>query len=108
MSWLSTYHACTRWLATEAGRTEPLAISALQPVRITKDLSIFPGLDLARRQQAMVGTTDQLVDQLRAYQDAGLEHLHTVVSTDSTIPTADAVDAMELFMREVWPAYLAR
>jgi hypothetical protein len=56
----------------------------------------------------MVGTTDQLVDQLRAYQDAGLEHLHTVVSTDSTIPTADAFDAMELFMREVWPAYLAR
>jgi alkanesulfonate monooxygenase SsuD/methylene tetrahydromethanopterin reductase-like flavin-dependent oxidoreductase (luciferase family) len=96
-----------RAMATEAGRTEPLTISALQPVRITRDPSIFPSLDLAHRQQAMVGTIDQLVSQLKAYQDAGLEHLHTAVSTDSTIPATDGVDAMELFMREVWPAYLA-
>jgi probable F420-dependent oxidoreductase len=100
---ISRLHA----MAAEAGRTEPIAISALQPVKITKDPSIFPSLDLAHRQQAMVGTIGQLVNQLKAYQDTGLEHLHTVVSTDSTIPTTDAVGAMELFMREVWPAYLA-
>jgi hypothetical protein len=56
----------------------------------------------------MVGTVEQVVDQLVAYRDAGVEHIHTFVSTDDTIGVTDPVDGMELFLREVWPAFLAR
>jgi probable F420-dependent oxidoreductase len=104
---MAEHGARLKAMAVEAGRTDDIMISTLQPVMITKDPSIYPRLDHPHRQQSMVGTVDQLVTQLRAYREAGVEHLHTQVSTDDTIPTTGNVDGMELFMREVWPAYLA-
>ena len=56
----------------------------------------------------MTGTVEQVVDQIVAYRDAGVEEIHTVVSTDDGFGAKDAVDGMELFLREVWPAFLAR
>jgi alkanesulfonate monooxygenase SsuD/methylene tetrahydromethanopterin reductase-like flavin-dependent oxidoreductase (luciferase family) len=55
----------------------------------------------------MVGTVDQIVEQLVAYRDAGVAHIHTFVSTDETVGLDNQVDGMELFLREVWPAFRA-
>ena len=74
---------------------------------MTKDPSIYPSLDDAHRRQAMVGTVEQVVEQLVAYRDAGVRHVHTFVGSDDTIGVHDPVDGMELFLREVWPAFLA-
>ena len=56
----------------------------------------------------MTGTVDQVVDQLVAYRDAGVEEIHTLVSTGDGYGPMSGVDGMELFLREVWPAFLAR
>ena len=56
----------------------------------------------------MTGTVEQVVDQLVAYRDAGVEEIHTLVSTDDAYGARSGVDGMELFLREVWPAFLAR
>jgi probable F420-dependent oxidoreductase len=95
-------------LAAEAGRSGDIPVSLLVNTRLTRDASVYPGLDDAHRRQAMVGTVEQVVDQLVAYRDAGVEQIHTSVATDATIGLSDPVDAMELFLREVWPAFLAR
>jgi probable F420-dependent oxidoreductase len=95
-------------MAADAGRTGDIPVSLLVNCRLTRDAGILPGLDDAHRRQAMVGTVDQVVDQLVAYRDAGVAEIHTSVTTDATIGLPDPVDAMELFLREVWPAFLAR
>jgi hypothetical protein len=95
-------------MATAAGRTDDIPVSLLVAAHLTKDASVYPGLDDAHRRQSMTGTVEQVVDQLVAYRDAGVEEIHTVVSTDGTLGATDAVDGMELFLREVWPAFLAR
>ena len=70
---------------------------------------IDPGVARRRRTDARrwSGTVEQVVEQLVAYRDAGVSHVHTFVSTDATIGLHDPVDGMELFLREVWPAFLA-
>jgi probable F420-dependent oxidoreductase len=95
-------------MAREAGRDEQIPISLLVGTTLTRDPSVLPGLDDAHRRQAMVGTVEQVVDQLVAYRDAGVAHVHTFVGTDDSIGLHDPVDGMELFLREVWPAFLAR
>lgn len=95
-------------MAQEAGRDEQIPISLLVGTTLTRDPSVLPGLDDAHRRQAMVGTVEQVVDQLVAYRDAGVAHVHTFVGTDDSIGLHDPVDGMELFLREVWPAFLAR
>jgi len=95
-------------MARDAERADQIPVSLLVGTSLTKDASILPGLDDAHRRQAMVGTVEQVVDQLVAYRDAGVAHVHTFVGTDDTIRLHDPVDGMELFLREVWPAFLAR
>ena len=95
-------------MAREAGRTDEIPVSLLVGTTLTKDASTLPGLDDAHRRQAIVGTVEQVVDQLVAYRDAGVAHVHTFVATDDTIGLHDPVDGMDLFLREVWPAFLAR
>jgi probable F420-dependent oxidoreductase len=95
-------------MAADAGRSGDIPVSLLVGVSMTKDASVYPALDDPHRRQSMVGTVDQIVDQLVAYRDAGVEHVHTFVTTDDTIGRHDPVDGMELFLREVWPAFLAR
>ena len=94
--------------AAEVGRTEEIPMSILVLTHLTADASVLPALDAPARRQAMVGTVDQVVDQLVAYRDAGVEHIHTAVSADESFGVRDAVDGMELFLREVWPAFQAR
>ncbi len=94
-------------LAAGAGRTGSIPVSLLVATHLTTDASVHAGLDAAHRRQSMVGTVDQVVDQLVAYRDAGVEEIHTVVSTDAALGSG-AVDGMELFLKEVWPAFLAR
>src|SRR5438046_2170526 len=94
-------------MALTAGRPAALPVSLLVAAVITKDASVYPALDEPQRRQAMIGTPDQIVDQLVAYREAGVEEVHTVV-TDTTNDGSDPVDGMELFLREVWPAFLAR
>jgi probable F420-dependent oxidoreductase len=95
-------------MAREAGREDQMPISLLVGTALTRDPSVLAGLDDAHRRQAMVGTVEQVVDQLVAYRDAGVAHVHTFVGTDESIGLHDPVDGMELFLREVWPAFLAR
>jgi probable F420-dependent oxidoreductase len=95
-------------MAHAAGRQDEIPVSLLVGTTLTKDPAILPGLDAAHRRQAMVGTVEQVVEQLVAYRDAGVAHVHTFVGTDDTIGRHDPVDGMELFLREVWPAFLAR
>ena len=94
-------------LATSAGRAKEISMSVLVGCLLTKDPSVYRGLDDPHRRQAMVGTVEQVVDQLVAYRDAGVAEIQTFVDTDSTIQAADQVDGMEFFLREVWPAFLA-
>jgi probable F420-dependent oxidoreductase len=94
-------------MARAAGRHDEIPVSLLVGTTLTRDPAVYRGLDDAHRRQAMVGTVEQVVEQLVAYRDAGVSHVHTFVGTDGTIGTRDAVDGMELFLREVWPAFLA-
>jgi probable F420-dependent oxidoreductase len=95
-------------MATSAGRLGDIPVSILVAAHVTTDATVYPRLDEAHRRQSMTGTVEQIVDQLVAYRDAGVEEVHTVVSTDDTFGARDGVDGMELFLREVWPAFLAR
>jgi probable F420-dependent oxidoreductase len=105
---MAEHKARLQEMATAAGRAGEIPVSILVTARLTKDASVYPGLDDAHRRQSMTGTVEQIVDQLVAYGDAGVEEIHTAVSTDGTFGATDAVDGMELFLREVWPAFLAR
>ncbi len=93
-------------MASEAGRTGDIPASVLVGTRITRDASVYPSLDAPHRRAARVGTVDQLV-QLVAYRDAGVAEIHTVVGTDESVGASGPVAGMELFLREVWPAFLA-
>jgi probable F420-dependent oxidoreductase len=95
-------------MAGDAGRSGDIPVSLLVGAHLTKDASVYPTLDDPHRRQSMVGTVEQIVDQLVAYRDVGVEHVHTFVTTDDTFGRTDPVDGMELFLREVWPAFLAR
>jgi probable F420-dependent oxidoreductase len=94
-------------LARDAGRHDEIPISLLVGTTLTKDPAVFGRLDEAHRRQSIVGTVEQVVEQLVAYRDAGVSHVHTFVGTDETIGVHDPVAGMELFLREVWPAFLA-
>ena len=95
-------------IADEAGRDlRHPGLVAGRRERRRRILSIYPSLDDAHRRQAMVGTVEQIVEQLVAYRDAGVCHVHTFVGSDDTIGVHDPVDGMELSLREVWPAFLA-
>ena len=89
------------------GRDDDIPVSLLVGATLTKDPSIYPSLDDAHRRQAMVGTVEQVVEQFVAYRDAGVRHVHTFVGSDDTVGVHDPVDGMELYLREVWPAFLA-
>ena len=95
-------------LAEQHGRHDPIPVSLLVGTRITRDPSMYPALDDPHRRQSMVGTVEQIVEQLVAYRDAGVEHIHTFVSTDDSTLGADPVAGMAFFLREVWPAFKAR
>jgi alkanesulfonate monooxygenase SsuD/methylene tetrahydromethanopterin reductase-like flavin-dependent oxidoreductase (luciferase family) len=105
---MAEHRARLHAMAREHGRTDEIPVSLLVGATLTKDSSIYPSLDDAHRRQAMVGTVDQIVEQLVAYRDAGVQHVHTFVNTDNTIGLHDPVDGMELFLDEVWPAFVAR
>jgi alkanesulfonate monooxygenase SsuD/methylene tetrahydromethanopterin reductase-like flavin-dependent oxidoreductase (luciferase family) len=105
---MAEHGARLRALAAEAGRTDDIPLSLLVLTHLTADPSMLPALDAPARRQAMVGTVEQVVDQLVAYRDAGVEHVHTAVSADETFGVGNAVDGIELFLREVWPAFQAR
>ncbi len=105
---MAEHKARLQEMATAAGRTDDIPVSLLVATHLTKDASTYGGLDDAHRRQSMTGTVEQLVDQLVAYRDAGVEEIHTLVSTDEALGSRSSVDGMELFLREVWPAFLAR
>lgn len=93
--------------AADAGRVGEIPTSLLIGIRLTKDASIRPGLDDAHRRQAIVGTPEQVVADLCEYAQAGVEHLQVSVWADGTLGRMEAPAAMELFLREVWPAFTA-
>ena len=105
---MAEHKARLQAMAAEAGRTDDIPMSILVATHLTKDASAYGGLDDAHRRQSMTGTVEQVVDQLVAYRDAGVEEIHTLVTTGAGYEARSAVDGMELFLREVWPAFLAR
>ena len=68
---------------------------------------MYPSLTHEQRQFGISGTPEQVVTQLEAYREAGVEHIQLLVSADSTFGTWSQVDAMEFILREVWPAVSA-
>jgi probable F420-dependent oxidoreductase len=94
-------------MAADAGRTDDIPVSLLVAARLTKDATVYPALDDAHRRQAMTGTVEQVVEQLVAYRDAGVEEIHTLVTLDDSYGGGDAVASMDFFLREVWPAFKA-
>ena len=102
---MAEHKARLQQMAAEAGRTDDIPASILLAAHITKDASLYPSMDDAHRRQSITGTVEQIVDQLVAYRDAGVVEIHTLVSTDDG---TSGVDGMEVFLKEVWPAYLAR
>ena len=71
--------------------------------------SVRCGITCVQDMLGMVPFADNYVDVvLKAYRDAGVEEIHTLVSTDEALGSRSGVDGMELFLREVWPAFLAR
>jgi probable F420-dependent oxidoreductase len=55
------------------------------------------------RRQSMTGTVEQVVDQLVAYRDAGVEEIHTLVSTDDAYGRGRAWTAWSCSSGR-WPA----
>jgi alkanesulfonate monooxygenase SsuD/methylene tetrahydromethanopterin reductase-like flavin-dependent oxidoreductase (luciferase family) len=90
-------------MAREAGRSEPIPVSMLIGVRLTNEPVELGMLDEDDRRSSVSGTPEQVVEQLRAYQRAGLEHLMTFASTEESILANDPVSGAETFLREVAP-----
>lgn len=94
-------------IAAQDGRTDEVPVTLLMGLRLTRDPSIYPALDHEHRQAAVLGTPDQLVEQLIGYRDAGVEHIQLAATADETFEGMLPVDVMELVLREVWPAVIS-
>jgi alkanesulfonate monooxygenase SsuD/methylene tetrahydromethanopterin reductase-like flavin-dependent oxidoreductase (luciferase family) len=101
------HRARLRAIASEAGRTDDLPVTICLGLHLTRDASVLAGLDHGHRQAAVTGTPAQVVDQLVAYRDVGVEHVQLIVSADTTFGTMSPVDAMAFVLREVWPGVVA-
>jgi probable F420-dependent oxidoreductase len=90
-------------MAKDAGRRDRIPVSMLIGVRLTKEPVDLAALDDDDRRSAVSGTPEQVVAQLKAYGDAGLEHLMTFASTEESILSGDPVGGADVFLREVAP-----
>jgi probable F420-dependent oxidoreductase len=91
-------------IAAEEGHAGEMPVTLLMGLRLTRDDSIYPALDHEHRQAALLGTPEQLIEQLIAYRDAGVEHIQLAASADDTFGDLTQVDTMDFVLREVWPA----
>ena len=98
------YKAKLHRIAAEHGRVDEVPVTLLMALRLTRDASLYRSLDHPSRQAALVGTPEQLVDQLLAYRDAGVEHIQLSASADRSFGTMSPVDTMEFILHNVWPA----
>ena len=90
-----------------AGRPDEIPVTTCTTLRLSRDATVYPSLTHEQRQFGISGTPEQVVTQLEAYREAGVEHIQLLVSADSTFGTWSQVDAMEFILREVWPAVSA-
>lgn len=107
--WIPTFESAERYgadigaiRADAAAHGRPPPVAALQrPTRVT-DRPFEPSeTDLANPYRPLVGTPDQIVDAIRRYQRAGVEHL--VFRADDPSPAA-LTRLIERLSREVLPA----
>ena len=94
-------------LAAATERPRGIPVTMCTALHLSRDASVYPSLTREQRQAAVAGTPDQVVAQLVAYRDAGVDHIQLVASADSTFGTWSQVDTMEFVLREVWPAVRA-
>lgn len=100
---LQTLNGRLQGMARDAGRSEAIPVSMLIAVRLTKEPVDLKSLDDDDRRSALSGTPEQVVAQLRAYEQAGLQHLMTFASTEESILANDPVAGAEVFLQEVAP-----
>jgi probable F420-dependent oxidoreductase len=91
-------------LAGNLGRAVELPTTVCLALHLTRDASVYPALDHQQRQAAVTGTPEQVVEQLVAYRDVGVEHVQLIVSADPTFGAMSPVDVMAFVLREVGPA----
>ncbi len=102
-----THRARLDALAVAAGRADRIPVTLVTALHLSRDASIHPSLSEEERRAAVAGTPDQVVAQLAAYRDAGVDHIQLVASADATFGSWSPVDTMEFVLREVWPAVRA-
>jgi probable F420-dependent oxidoreductase len=93
--------------AAAIGRQGEIPVTMCTTIHLSRDATVYPSLTQEQRQAAISGTPEQLVAQLVAYREAGVDHLQLLASSDSTVGTWSQVDTMEFILRELWPAVLA-
>jgi probable F420-dependent oxidoreductase len=84
------------------GRNEPPGTSLFMKLVLTAKPSSFEKLPEERRREALTGTPDQLVNQLRAYRDVGLDQLISRIDSDGSFGAG--IEPLSVFLSEVWPA----
>jgi probable F420-dependent oxidoreductase len=98
--------ATLRKLAQVQGRTAPLPVSLLIGTRIVEDSSVYGTLGAPDRRAAMTGTPTQIISQLMAYEEAGVDEIQTTVRLNGA-PQADPATAIEMYLREIWAGFLS-
>jgi probable F420-dependent oxidoreductase len=98
--------AALKELAQAEGRVAPLSISLLIGTRIVGDGSVYETLGAPDRRAAMTGTPEQIIAQLKAYEEAGVDEIQTTVRMNGA-PQTDPATGMEMYLREIWPGFLS-
>jgi probable F420-dependent oxidoreductase len=89
-------------MAQQSGRTTPPGTSLLISIYLTKDAGYRETMSEAQRRQAIAGTPDQVITQLQAYRDAGVDQLQTALGGDGAFGRGE--DLLRYFLQSVWPA----
>ena len=106
---MAEHKARLQAMAADAGRTDEIPVSILVATHLTKDASVYrrprrrppPPVD-DRHRRAGRGPAGGLPRRRRRGDPHPREHRRRLRARRS------GVDGMELFLREVWPAFLAR
>jgi probable F420-dependent oxidoreductase len=92
-------------MADQSGRAAAPGTSLLISIYLTKDPAYRDTMSEAQRRQAIAGTPDQIITQLEAYREAGVDLLQTTLAGDGAFGRGE--DLLGYFLRSVWPAISA-
>ena len=88
-------------MAHQAGRATTPGTSLLISIYLTRDAGYRDTMSEAQRRQTIAGTPDQIILQLEAYWDAGVDQLQTSLASDGAFGRGE--DLLRYFLQSVWP-----